>query len=165
MEYLVILFIVALVLGPVMWLRPAPADRRSVDLRNRARALGLQVRICELPRSRRVQARREAPVLGAAYSMSSHDRVSPGNRELWLCDPVEGWQGERGEPVPPGRREWLDTLTAPLPKGVTALEYGTGTASVYWSERGGPESVERIAAVLRQLLEGPEPRGSGGSRS
>ena len=69
MKYIAILLILALVLGPVFWLRPSPMDQRRERQRTRARTVGLQVRVCELPQARRERVRGEYPSVGAAYSL------------------------------------------------------------------------------------------------
>ena len=45
MEWLLIVFVVMLVAAPVMWLQPSPRQKRQMQLRNRAREHGVEVKI------------------------------------------------------------------------------------------------------------------------
>lgn len=151
MKYIFILVVIALIVGPVAWLRPSPADRRRERLRSRARHLGLQVNLCELPQTHRQQVRRERPEMGASYSLRDPERVLPSGR--WLRDEGGEWQLPDGLPPLASDRDWLATLNSALPASVVALERGGVVISVFWREHGNETAVEAIAEVLGQLMQ------------
>lgn len=153
MKYVAIVLILALVLGPVIWLRPSPMDQRRERQRSRARAMGLQVRVCDLPQARRERVRREQPRVGAAYSLLMDDRNLPAG--CWLRTGDGSWQDGDGDPVPPLQQDWLSAAAADLPVGVVALQRGGRTVTAYWDERGGEGGMDAVAAVLRRLPELP----------
>lgn len=163
MEFLVGVLIVALLLGPVLWLRPSPMDRRRARIRDRARELGLHIRVCDLPQTRRERVRGDHPGLGAAYSLRSGEKALPAG--CWIRSVGDDWQTVEGDPVPGAQRVWLEGVAAGLPAGVVALERGGRLATVYWDERGGEAAVDAVLASLQRLSElavrGPADRDPG----
>lgn len=154
MKYVVIVLILALLLGPVVWLRPSPVDQRRERQRNRARALGLQVRVCDLPQTRRERVRREHTAVGASYSLLMDDREMPAG--YWLHASDGSWQDADGDPLPAAQQDWLSAAEVDLPAGVVALQRGGRMTTAYWDERGGEGGVDAVAAVLRRLPDLPQ---------
>lgn len=162
---LIIIFVAAMAFGPLMWFRSTPAQRRLVAVRNRAAQLGLRVRMLsgkdlELPGI-------EADELIAGYCLTVEptekaEGKAPLEAKSWRLikerisheahfDGFWNWQRGRVAELhwQPAIREALGLL----PPDTLALDYHRGTLCVFWREKGGPETVERLAGTLRQLLE------------
>lgn len=152
MSYLIIIIIVAFVLGPVFWIMPSPAAKRQMRLRERAMALGLQVKLCDLPQTRLAKVRKESPIKGVVYRLprSREKKSATDIYQLVLRnDDVAQTQNEvqqRATATAQLLTQGLDSL----PEGVTALEYGPSGLGLYWREKGGVEVVE---AMHQQLLD------------
>lgn len=152
--YLIGALVIALVVGPVLWLRPSQGDKRRTGLRLLARRLGLQVRLCNLPQTRRARVRREDTEQGVVYQLPVPD---PGKLRpidyLLVRDAAGSWENENSEALPPALQAALERAIAALPADAVALELVPQGPAVYWRERGGEATVEALAAQLRALRE------------
>jgi len=144
---------VALVLGPIMMMRPNPAQKRLEAMRLLARAEGVQYSIRNLPRQAD-EADKPAPV--AVYFLPPTNAHSPS----WMLMRTRyqhdihflGWWAWRNEGRPNNAeqavlREQLDTL----PESVRAVSAGTEGISVYWDETGGEAVLKQILNLLKTL--------------
>ncbi len=153
MIYAFIALIVALVLGPVLWLKPSPAQARQTRLRLRARALGLEVRLCSLPQTRRSRVRKEPVRQGAVYRLPVHDRAAQVAvsylvvREAGAAD----FESEKPTAPPQALAQQLDRVAAIVPADVVGIELAPEGPAFYWSERGDEEVVTLLAAQLTLL--------------
>lgn len=157
MTWLIVFVVVAMVLAPVMWMMPSPAQKRQVIMRERARKLGLMVNIVDLPQSHRAKTRKEPVEKGVSYSLRIA-RQKGQRRPHWFI-----WRDEpEGEPAaaetpPRAIIEKLQSLRAQMPADMVGLESNDTGYSAYWRERGDSAAVDRIAALLgdaRQLAGG-----------
>src|SRR5690625_7234652 len=98
MKWLIGLLVLAMMLGPLAWLRPTALEQHQERLRRRARARGLQVKAGELPQSRRQRVRQRPPRPGAEYRLVEEEG-GDWERVFWQLDPVGGWQAGAGEPL------------------------------------------------------------------
>jgi hypothetical protein len=150
-KWLLLVLVIALVAGPVAWLRPSAADKRHAALRMAARRAGLEVRVTALPQRRRARVRREPAEFGAAYAlMVSRDHSAHWQPALWLRSADGGWESAEDASaslVP----DWWPAIAAALPAEVQAVEVAPGRVAAYWREQGDAESVERLAAALQAL--------------
>jgi len=163
----IIILAMLLVIGPLMWLRPTPRERRLAALRGAGQKAGLRVTLRQLPK----------------LDLAPEDRVTPGGRPLpttrelaVYLHPLEpklrmlpGWRilrGSDGLPAWPGwvfesgrkpDNPWLGQLLATLaphverlPADVIALECDPFTLGAYWLERphNGPAEAAALAAWL-----------------
>lgn len=151
MKLLVIVLIIALLLGPLAWMLPSPAERQREHLRQRARELGLHIKVCALPQSRRERIRRERPRQGVAYSLRSGEEEHRAAL-YWQRNQDGSWQGGEGGALPTEQLAWLERLRVALPPGVVALQRQAGSATIYWTEQGSIAGVDAIASVLQELL-------------
>lgn len=150
MVYLVVVLVLALVIGPVVWLRPSPAQARQAQLRLRARGLGLEVRIAELPQTRRARVRREDAQQGAAYHLATYGAAAlPALSHRSVRD-GDAWE-ESGDELPAALRGVLERVRRQLPADVVAVELGAHGPAVFWRERGGEAALAQIAAQLEAL--------------
>jgi hypothetical protein len=152
MAYLLLVLAVALVIGPVMWLRPSQGQLRLVRMRLRARQLGIDIRITELPQPRRARVRRESVEQGALYRLFVHDPRTL--RPLsFLCVRAPGGEWEvSGDDVPSPVRDAVATAQAALPADAVGIELGPQGVGVFWRESGDENAVAGVAAQLQLLL-------------
>lgn len=154
MAYLVVLLAIALVLGPVFWLRPSPAQKRQARVRMAARAQGLDVRLTDLPQTHRAAVRREDVRQGVVYRLPVFDPrtvISLKHRCVREPGAVE-WEDE-GDELPAALRDRLAQMLAQMPDDAVAVEIGPQGPAVFWGERGGEEMVRHLAAQLKALRE------------
>ena len=145
MTYLIIFVVLAFVLAPVFWIMPSPGQKRQIQLRERAMALGLQIKICDLPQTRRAQVRKEPAQQGVVYRLHwRHPLSGPALFHL-LC--------QRGatEPLDTVAGGILQRALDNLPETVVAIEYTNSGVAVYWREGGGVERVEQLYNALQGL--------------
>lgn len=149
---LVIFFTVAMVVGPIMMLRPSPSVTALANMRTRASQLGVSVRMP--PR----QAD-GALVKGAIYSL-------PLTTALRKREDIEHWclrrlthsheihfhafwdwegKGRAGDRIAAALVPQLDKL----PEGIDMLELNLSGVGVHWDERRrGAEPEEAVGKIL-----------------
>ena len=151
---LIIAATVALVVGPIMLMRPTAGQQKLARLRSRALELDLRVHMMPLPES--VEGRRQC----AAYCLpwSTDD----GDAAPWLL--VRGqydhdihfsghWQWSDDQTAPQRWHGLLMPRLAELPESVVAVGNGPQGLCVYWRERGPERQLERLAEWLKLLRE------------
>ena len=152
MSYLIIAVVVIVVLSPVFWIMPSPAQKRQMQLRQHAMTLGFIVKIADLPQSHLAKVRKEKVEQGVTYRLPwAVKRKHPQNIDYLLM--------RNSEEAPLcfdnssfGQQMHLlmqDTLLQ-LPDSVVALEYANPGLAVYWHERG---DVELVSSLYQQLIE------------
>ncbi|SDK23273.1 hypothetical protein [Microbulbifer yueqingensis] len=148
---LIILLAVALVIGPVMWLKPSGRDRRLASLRQRAAAAGMIVQMSALPESRGEGtaavyiARWEDPrrlLTGWVLELQrmAHDMHFSGRWD---------WRNDRSAP----EKAWqlLREMLAALPDdalGIHATQAGLG---VQWREQTGDRGMDMLVTALEEF--------------
>ncbi len=152
MVYIIIILVMAMVIGPVLWMRPTEGQARQAQLRTQARGLGLDIRITELPQTHRAKVRREDTRQGVAYRLPVFDpRTVVALSQRRVRDAAgAAWEVE-GDKLPPSLQASVDQVCELLPADVVAVELGPQGPTVYWRERGGDEAVALIAAQLKEL--------------
>jgi hypothetical protein len=157
-----------LVIGPLMWLRPTPRERRLAALRGAAQSAGLRVTMRQLPKldlapeervtpgGRPLPATRELAVY--LHPLEPKLRALPVWRILRGSDGLPAWPGWVFEAGRKPDSPWLGRLLATLapqvagvPADVVALECDPFTLGAYWLERpgNGPAEAAALAAWLR----------------
>lgn len=153
MTWFIVFIVVALVLAPVMWMMPSPAQKRQIVLRERARELGLMVHIVDLPQTHREKIRKEPSQKGVSYSVRIA-RQKGWQRPHWFV-----WREQpTDEPAPtyqPPRAilEQLQSLRDQMPADMVGVESCEMGYSAYWRERGDSATVDAVAAVLHRVRE------------
>lgn len=176
---IIIAFTVALVVGPLMWLRPTPRDRQLERLRGQGRRLGLNISIKEIPDpDPRPQDRVSSggkllqPRLNVAlYALplrlpaSVEARHAPQWEVIRLRHDVRseveeegsagllpGWRFSRpGLPLVESVVGPLSKLLAVAPRGTVKVEGDAQSVGLYWHERGSEAEVDAIAELLEAL--------------
>ncbi|WGL17267.1 hypothetical protein PVT68_02955 [Microbulbifer bruguierae] len=153
---IVIVFAVALVIGPVMWMKPSSRDRKLADLRQRAATSGLKVQMQPLPASQGT---------GSAATYFSHWRNPRRLQTGWALElqrmshemHFEGvWDWRKGRAAPEPALAPLKELIAALPADATGVYAADAGLGIQWGERSGNAGLAAIQAVLesqRPLIE------------
>ena len=163
MAYVIAIVAVLMVVGSVLWLKPSKAQLRQTNLRLLARRLGIDVRLCNLPQSRRARVREERPEQGTVYRLPIFERREPPPPDYLLCREnsaapwlVEKSLGEKNTSeneiqLPPALRALVEKVAAELPADAVALELGPQGPAVYWRERGDENTLRRLHQMLVEL--------------
>jgi len=150
LNYLIILILIAVVVGPIFGLMPSSKQKRQMKLRDKALELGFHVKICHLPQVHRAKVRKEDSVEGVAYRLPRNKPNRKGVSEdsglqvLCLRDGAE-------QDIPKSHNAYflcLQEALAALPSDVVALEMTALWYGIYWSEHG---SVEDVLIFKNQL--------------
>ena len=154
----IILFAVAMVVGPVMLMQPTASQRRTAAIREEALKLGLRVNLLPLPM-------RGGNEQWPAYTLSWQRDNCDIREWLLVRDSYSheinfsgAWQWFR-EPAGPQWHEALKTLLVSLPESVAGVGNGPQGLSVYWNEKGGEEVLEGLAKDLAELSQIGQARG------
>ncbi len=158
MMWAAIIFVVAMVVGPVMMLRPSPAMTILAQMRTRANQLGLSVRV---PRRNAANE----PVKGCIYSIPLSQRMRKHDQfENWMLTRLShahdihfhkdwDWVGD-GRPLDAFVKALPGILEA-LPEGIALLECNHGGLGVHWDEKrrgdSSEDAVDKIHALLQSL--------------
>ncbi|MFC6635552.1 hypothetical protein [Microbulbifer taiwanensis] len=148
---IIILFAVALVLGPVMWLKPSERDRRLADLRGRAARSGMTVQMQALPAA-----------LGEGTAAVYYSRWQDSRRlQLgWILERqrvehdmhFEGrWDWRNGRAAPQAAWEPLRQMLDQLPEGACALVASQNGLGIQWRETGGDSAFRSLESALGQF--------------
>jgi hypothetical protein len=134
----------------VLWLKPSAAQQRQTKLRLLARQLGLDVRLCPLPQTRRARVRGERAQQGVVYRLLRFGEKNQESFQYLVCraDAQSEWESETHITLPAALRAELERALRQLPGDAVAFEITAQECGVYWRERGDEETVR----LLRRLL-------------
>lgn len=153
MNYLIILILIAVVVGPIFGLMPSPKQKRQMKLRDKAMALGFQVKICPLPQLHRAKIRKEDTVEGVAYRFARKAKIQKGlavDSDRQIICLREGTDQDKPKTPGPFYRFLEEALEA-LPSDIVAVELTPLWYGVYWSERGSEEDISIIKSQFEIL--------------
>ncbi|GAA5444805.1 hypothetical protein Misp06_02995 [Microbulbifer sp. NBRC 101763] len=147
---IIIGFAIALVLGPVMWLKPNQRDSRLADLRGRAAQKGITVQIQALP-----PALDKGTAAVYYYRWNDRKRLQIGwtlqrQRVEHELNFAGSWDWSNGRAAPKAAWKYLHKLLDAIPSGsyaVIATDIGLG---VQWSENGGDKAFEKLSTSLAE---------------
>ena len=154
---LVLLFVVvvSLIVGPVMMLKPRPAQLRRERLRLQARHLGLGFAL-RVPPGLKTDLEALAPM--PCYFLSPKNPA--GDNPAWILRRTsysheanfwQAWDWVGESHASQAQQALLKNQLDQLPAGALALSSGPGGVSIYWDEREGESGLEPINALLTQL--------------
>lgn len=158
MTYLLIAFVLAIILSPLMWFRQSPRQKLITDMRKEAREKSLWVRLSKPAGTREGEGRLEYVTYTLTWVPDSNPSMEP-RMEKWLLIK----DTHRGDPSPWESWQWLgresnDSLNTPigsalqqLPKSIAALEACSEGVRIYWQERGELHDVQVIFDQLSKL--------------
>ena len=166
MNWLLIAFIVALIVSPVMWLKPSPKQRRVARLREHARKAGVRVKLAAPPLH---AAGKQMPSYRWGYP-----KEQPGPRFVAVRESASSsvlksvchgwrWRIEPLRPLPADEQQRLEVLLTRLPQDALVLESDVHGVTLWWYESQGPERFDSYLgdmATLRDSLAGRPDRPS-----
>lgn len=148
---IIILFALALVVGPVMWLKPSARDRRLADLRGRAAKSGITVQMQALPAA-----------LGQGTAAVYYSRWQD-KRRLQLGWRLElqrvehemhfagRWDWRNGRAAPKPAWEPLRKMLDQLPGDACAVVASEGGLGIQWRESGGDAAYRALETALAEF--------------
>lgn len=148
---LVILLAVALVIGPVMWLKPSSRDRRLASLRQAAASAGFRVQMQKLPASQGsgtaamyLAGWRNPRKLDTGWGLE----VQRMSHEMHFEDV---WDWRNGRRAPEAAESPLRDLLGQLPADSVAVLATDGGLGVQWKETSGDPGFRAIQHALTEL--------------
>lgn len=148
LQYLLILVVLAIVIGPIMWIMPSASQRKLVQLRQYALSKGFQIKVADMPQSHRQKVRQEEPVRGVHYLLPLINKPKAGTEKFLFCLTRSDSNLEWIEGNIPSNEKAMIKLLEQMPDSAVAVEHASHGVAVYWRERGGEESVDLIASLL-----------------
>lgn len=152
--WLLFILALAMVIGPVMMIRPTPGMKRVAKLRSLANQQGFTITIKPPSDKGRVP--------GAAYFLlrkkSIHEKK---NIVTWRLEKKTHsheihfyglWDWAGAAHAPKGQWPLLHTILDDIPVGVTELELNTMNVGCMWDETCGTKSEQESIDMLRKLL-------------
>lgn len=154
MLYLIILsvVVVAMVLGPIMALKPNKTQKHQEQLREQARLQGLQVQVGKLPQIHRQMVRREEPRLGVSYRLKWQHPELEETHSIRFDYLVHRYETEPYT-MPAAVIALLQKTLKSMPESIIAIECSPQWVAVYWQERGDTDTVKQIATRLHGFAE------------
>jgi FPC/CPF motif-containing protein YcgG len=162
MTYLLIAFVLAIILSPLMWFRQSPRQKLITAMRQKAAAKGLRVKLSKPADAREGEGRLEYVTYTLPWKPGSDPSEKP-RMEKWLLLK----ETHRGDPSPWPEWQWMgresnDSLVScigsvleKLPKTVAALEASPEGIRIYWQERGALNDIGVVGdqlSVLRDTI-------------
>ena len=157
MTWLLIVFGIALVLSPLMWLKQSPHQKRITELRRHAGQSSLQVSLHRRPDARDDELRLEA----VCYRLPWRDTDC---RQDWVLQrrssrgwpsEIDGWHWM----AQAADQKWHDLLAQTLPQlppSVSAIVADAQGIGVIWDERGDVNELNLICDFLQSLRQKAE---------
>ena len=162
MVYLIIILAMAMVVGPILLIRPSPKEKRIAKFRALAMEAGIKVEPISLISNEYYQRVSERNLHVADYQWVRYRCIS---KEGETGSAVRGqWTQRRDrqglllwEPDPVTLKEpevikaYIDQWRENQDMRFLALEFGPRTVSVVWTEEGGVEDVQKLISMLEAL--------------
>ncbi|MFL0798548.1 MAG: hypothetical protein K6L73_13785 [Cellvibrionaceae bacterium] len=159
---LIVILLVLVAAGPIMWLRPTPAQKKQIRLRQLAMSKGMKVELRAPPG----EANTDDSTFGwVAYTLCRDPGSIKGRKpRQWTLFRsgyehelnyygVWRWLGGKNVSLGGGVPKLLDAL----PECVSAVSVNPGGGTVFWREQGDEAEVlaieSALAAVLQQELD------------
>ncbi|MBF8223677.1 preprotein translocase subunit YajC [Halomonas sp. 328] len=142
MSWVIILFVLALIVSPVMWLKPSPRQKRVAGLRDAVIKAGIEVKLETPPLH---PAPKAMPAYRWRYPQERPGptfvlvRDSEAGTSLKPCHAGWRWRTEPLRPLPEAAQERLFHLLERLPQDALVLESNEHALTLWWYESQGPE--------------------------
>lgn len=151
---LLIIIVMSLILGPMMMMRPSPAQKKRERWHGLASAKGIRFTLRQLPQQATEQ---EKPVATSVYFFPPDDNQPRQDWGLIRATYAHElhflnwwvWQGQNKASF----REmlFLETALSSAPEGVRGLSCGAQGICIYWDEKGGDNEFEWVVNTLVSL--------------
>ena len=154
---LIIIFVIAMLAGPVFMLQPSKRQRHLAQTRTAAAEQGLRVRMARVPDKTATRKKsvavytRSWPNLGDRHLRRSGLLLirSDYSHELHVSD---HWAVESGElPLDDPLRTKLEGHLNTLPASILGIEISASGVGAYWSEQEGQSFLPKLGALLEDL--------------
>lgn len=147
MIYFVIIIVLALVVGPVLWVRPSPRTRQLERLRQYARENGLQVQMRAVPSLNSTEREIDSQIMAYIRPWKKVERIKglPDGFLLGRPSSEGDWTLYRA------KNRLLDDDMVGLPESAKILEVSEEGVILYWRETGNKDRVELLAQTLEKL--------------
>lgn len=150
---LVMIVVVALVVGPILMMRPTPVQKNKEHLRSIAAAKGIGFSVKNLPQQAG-ELEAPAPIPGYFYPPAGDSETD------WLLLRAKysheihflqhwAWQGDAR--ASQSEQRLLEQQLPLLHESVMAVSAGSKGICVYWREKGGEQALEQIMSLLEEL--------------
>ena len=152
MAWLLIIFIIAVVVSPLMWFKQSPYQKRLAELRSGAAAVNIRVSLHRRPDARESETALEAVCYKMRWEASGGQRnwvIHRFSGRGWES-PWTGWQWVQSE-ADLSWHEILLEILPELPLNVTAIIATEADVGAIWSERGDHHDLLKIAESLGKL--------------
>jgi len=165
MVYLFIIFVILVALGPILWSRPTPRDKRLSALRLAAKSEGLELQAVNVDTDRIYGPIAErnpdiTHVKWMRYQLSAkRGQLAQGMTGRWIQRRDRNnylwWEPDN---LRLKESDLVASILEPWRKNqddrYLALELTSVTAGVVWDEEGSLDDLVDICTALRQLLSG-----------
>ena len=157
MTWLLIVFGIAVVLSPLMWLKQSPHQKRITELRRWANSRSLKVTLHRRPDARDEEERLEAFFYGVSWldRDTNQDWVLQRHSQRGWQSDIEGWRW-CGSQASSDWYKLLGQTVSQLPSGVSAIIANSVGIGVIWDERGTFSDIEKILELLQGLRQKAE---------
>jgi hypothetical protein len=151
---IIMLLSMALVVGPMMMLRPDPSQKNKERMRAIAYAKGIRFSIKKLPQQ---ASELEPPAPIAVYFFAPSNRCGDTDwlliRSSYEHDIhfLGTWEWQKQWRATPEEQRILAEYLPQLPESVRAVSSGSQGVCVYWPEKGGDVVLELVIALLEEL--------------
>jgi hypothetical protein len=152
MAWLLIIFIIAVVVSPLMWFKQSPYQKRLAELRSGAAAVNIRVSLHRRPDARESETALETVCYKMRWEGSDGQRnwvIHRFSGRGWES-PWTGWQWVQSE-ADLSWHEILLEILPELPLNVTAIIATEADVGAIWSERGDHHDLLKIAESLGKL--------------
>lgn len=162
MTYLLIAFVLAIILSPLMWFRQSPRQKLITDMRRAAAAKGMRVKLSKPAGAREGEGRLEYVTYTLPWIPDSDPSLEP-RMEKWLlirdtrrgdASPWSPWQW-LGRESNNALNDVIGSAVEMLPENVAALEASRDGVLIYWQERGQLNDISKVfdqLCVLRKRM-------------
>jgi hypothetical protein len=151
---LIIIVTASIVVGPLMMMRPNPAQKRKENLRSFARNKGIHFALRKLPKQ---ADEMESPEPLAVYFLPP---IKTQNTSNWLLMRAHyehelhflnswAWQGAARPSI--NELDILKECLPSLPQSIKAISSGVDGICVYWDEKGDEVVLQQIIELLARL--------------
>ena len=149
---ILIIFVVAMVVGPVAMMQPTRGQRRREKMRGYAREAGLSVRLLPPPP---LATDTDAPAAMPVYSLVAEVRQASSwtlMRTRYAREGhLGGWWQFVGAKPPEATQRHIEGALDMLPEGVIGLRVGGRQLDIFWRESGDEQDIDQLLKCLRYL--------------
>ena len=152
MSWLLILFIIAVVISPLMWLKQSPHSKRMTELRGLANTLSIQVSLHRRPDAREDEKALEAVCYRMPWLQRDCDQswvLQRFSQRGWDSH-CEGWRWTHHQ-ADPVWDSLLGEIIPQMPSGVTGVIANRVGIGLIWDERGNAQDLKKMSENLQAL--------------